>query len=212
LFATPSSDECRGSGNVDVGDILSDFPDGIAYTCHVATGNGCGGQLHCVRIDRIDSRTEQAAVFFAMDERFDNGPSCDNSFAGAFGTGGAPPKFGGSVADEGRVYVQNGCFNSHRIVTLPIVDDGPGGGVGIGVPRSVEGFVTVYLTGCFEAGDSMDDPDVDSDCREAWIATAFGSSEYELRGVPLYTYVTRGATGGITSTDRSSVLTIQTVQ
>jgi hypothetical protein len=207
LFSTPLPTRCEGGPNANV----SDIEDGIAYTCEVATGNGCSGNMTCVDIDRTD-RDQQINAFFAMNERLDEAPGCDNSFSNAFGSAYAPPKFGGRSVDAGRVYVQSGCFHSHRIVVLPIVENQGGNS-----PRNVLGFTTVYLTGCYRDGvDQIDDPGEQArDCgTAAFLTWLFGFNDFEIRGVPINFFVTNDLLGSrdIGSPMQNSVLTIQTVQ
>jgi hypothetical protein len=211
LVVEPSDDECEGQGgNADPSEIAG----GIDFMCIATTGNSCSGSLQCVRVDATD-RGDQVRSFFAMASRLNSAPGCDDSFSDAFGGGDAPPKFGGSAADRSRVYVQTGCFNSRRLVVVPVVEDSGGSS-----PRNVRGFATVYVTGCYHQNTPLDNPGVpledpdDSadDCVDAAIATFFGSDSYEIRGVPINMYITNGSLGGLSSTARSSVLTIQTVQ
>jgi hypothetical protein len=203
LFTTPSNNECEGTGgNADPSDIAS----GIDYKCEVRSGNGCSGNMQCVRVDTTNL-IEQIVAFASLDSRLSGAPGCDGSFSGAFGSGNAPPKFGGSSADRSRVYTQTDCFNSRRLVVLPVVEDSGGSS-----PRNVRGFATVYVTGCYRGSDPMDNPSASPrDCGTAVFETLFGI-DWEIRGVPINMYVTNGSTGSITSTERSSALTIQTVQ
>jgi hypothetical protein len=203
LFTTPSNDQCEGNGgNADPSDISS----GIDYKCEVQSGNSCSGSMQCVRVDATNFG-EHVVSLLSMDSRLSGAPPCDGSFSSAFDGGNAPPKFGGSAADRDRVYVQTGCFNSRRLVVLPVVEDSGGSS-----PRNVRGFATVYITGCYRGSDPMDNPNTNPrDCDDAFFEMLFGV-EWEIRGVPINMYITNGSTGGLTSAERSSVLTIQTVQ
>jgi hypothetical protein len=111
--------------------------------------------------------------------------------------------------------MQSGCFDSERLVALPIVEDSGGSS-----PRNVRGFAIVYITGCYEdsvpidsASVPLDHPETSADqCFDAGIQTFGSANDYELRGVPINVYVTQGSSGGIGSTLRNSIVTVQTVQ
>jgi hypothetical protein len=184
---------------------------------------------------------DQEEVLEAVDHRLDvhQSTNCgDDGFLTAFDDAGgqvpgqdhAPGAFTfGDSDDDARVYVQTDCFDNPRIVVMPIVQGGSDGG---GRGRIVRGFAMVYLTGCYHSmidGDRDGDPEpiavpnpeaenrgCDGDANEVDDCGQFDDATdgcwSEIRGVPIYSFVTSGALGDVDSTTRNSMLTIQTVQ
>jgi hypothetical protein len=234
-YSDPGSggNDCRGSGNPDLHD---DTEDGIDFTCTVTTGSSCDDDV-CVRIETVDNddEGEQEDLFQGMNHRLEDDTDCDSieggdtneaSFQNAFGNADGdpsiapdPPALGGS-GTANHVWVQNDCFDNPRIVVLPIITGGSNGSGS----RPVRGFAVVYLTGCYETGDTSsisqrereecednggdehepedcDDPD---DANDACFV--------EVRGIPVRVFASRESIGDIASPSVNSLLTIQTVQ
>jgi hypothetical protein len=119
---------------------------------------------HCLRTDRVGRDNEWEEVLDEMEDRLDRNINCsnesgepnDSSFQNAFGNGAGtsglaldPPPLkepSAAAAPRDHVYVQNDCFNNPRIVVMPVA----------GASGAVQGFATIYITGCYDLNDPAD--------------------------------------------------------
>ena len=122
-------------------------------------------------------------------------------------------------------YVEKDCRHNPRVVVLPITDEH-----GNSANKRVVGFATVYITGCFEGSNQLDDADSANEtnsCSNSGPSPEIppppsgcgsggpsGSAfcEYEVRGIPVQTFIIDGAVGAIVTPTNNAPLTIQTTQ
>jgi hypothetical protein len=232
-------EDCAGVINGSAAQISS----GVAWKCDQEDDD----EVETTEINDVaDGGMNQDDVLFAFRTRLNNTTTCDfvefgagppQSFRNAFARGDGlanapsvpPPAFLGGGSSRTSIYVQNDCFDNPRIVVMPITfDNGASGG-----DKDVDGFAIVYLTGCYDRGASIAEPnpaaetntcsgatlpsptseDDNRECDDAPGYTPSAFCRVEIRGVPLRVFITRGAIGDLGAiTNPNFPLTIQTVE
>jgi hypothetical protein len=227
--------ECP-AGNIS--GSVSQISIGVAWQCRR------GDEIRANRISSVaDSGVDQDDVLFAFRSRLQSSTACDRgpdsaSFRAAFGRADGlpfeaqpPPPFTPSGGNRPRnaIYAQNDCFNNPRIVVLPLTL----GSITSSGNKDIDGFAVVYLTGCYDRRNSIQEPNAaaesntcsasalpgptsQDDSRECVERGSYEPSAFcrvEIRGVPLRLFLTRGAVGNLRAmTDANFPLTIQTVE
>lgn len=126
------------------------------------------------------------------------------------------------------VYVEKDCISNPRVVVLPISDGSNG------ADKPVKGFVTVYITGCYRDNAPFLKPNPAAETNKCDIGGGGGGDDecggdgdgdhkdekcdeerdtrYEIRGIPIQTFILDGAIGDIDTRTPNAPLTIQTVK
>ena len=210
--------DCDGS---PTGDQI-EISDGVRFSC--VAGDVIGTTNIPDDPPGSQAELDQGNVLLAFRDRLGRPTTCASlepgqpnraSFRNALGNGDGspekadpPPPLGGS-GDRDAFFVQNDCLDNPRLVIMPVTDAPLSGGNG-----SITGIAIVYLTGCYEQGAIIPEPNATAEtntCAEAPYPPFTRNTE--VRGVPVRVYITKGAAGDLGNIDDANwPLTVETTQ